>query len=64
MNETDRRRFGVKIQLDIFDTENQKIGGANDYQSTMEPHSQWKFSALVVHSKAISAKVAAVAESP
>ena len=63
-NETDRNRFGVKIQLELFDAANQKAGNATDYQASIEPHGQWKFSALVVNSKAVSAKVAAVEESP
>jgi len=63
-NKTDRRRFGVKIQLDLFDAADQKIGGATDYQPTIEAQGRWQFSALVVNAKAVTAKVAAVAESP
>ena len=63
-NETDHRRFGVKIHLDLFDATDQKIGTATDYQPSIEPHARWQFSALVVNAKTVSAKVAAVEESP
>jgi len=63
-NETDRRRFGVKIQLDLFDSADQKIGAANDYQATVEPGGQWQFKALVVNSKAVAAKAVAIEEAP
>ena len=64
INETDRRRFGVRIKLDLFNVVEQKIGGANDYQAALEPHSRWQFSALVVDAQAVTAKVAAIEESP
>lgn len=63
-NETDRRRFGVKLQLDLFDAAEQKIGGAKDYQAAIEPRGRWQFSALVVDARAVTAKVAAIEESP
>ncbi len=63
-NETDRQRFGVRVKLGLFDTTEQRIGGANDYQPTLEPRGQWSFSALVVGARAVTAKVAAVEESP
>ena len=63
-NETDRRRFGVKVLLELFDAAGQKIGTASDYQPAVEPHAQWQFSALVVNAKAVTAKVAAVEEAP
>ena len=63
-NKTDRRRFGVKVHLDLFDSAAQKIGAATDYQASIEPHARWQFSALVVNGQAVTAKVAAVEESP
>ena len=63
-NETDRRRFGVKVHLDLVDANGQKIGAATDYQASIEPRARWRFSALVVNAKAVTAKVTAVDESP
>jgi len=61
-NASDRQRFGVKIQFDLFDDSGQKVGAAKDYQQLIEPKSEWKFHALVVTSKATSAKVASITE--
>lgn len=61
-NTAERQRFGVKLQFDLFDDAGQKVGTAKDYQSVIEPKGDWKFRALVVTSKAISAKIASVTE--
>jgi hypothetical protein len=61
-NSSDRQRFGVKLQFDLFDDTGQKVGTAKDYQSVIEPKAEWKFRALVVTSKATSAKIASVTE--
>ena len=55
-------RFGVRVQLDLFDAAGQKVGTANDYQQLIEPNSQWRFHAVVVHSKAVSARLASITE--
>jgi hypothetical protein len=61
-NPSERQRFGVKIHFDLFDDTGQKVGTAKDYQSLIEPKGEWKFRALVVTSKATSARVASVTE--
>jgi hypothetical protein len=61
-NAADRQRFGVKIQFDLFDDSGQKVGGAKDYQQVIEPKGEWKFRALIVSSRATSAKVASITE--
>jgi hypothetical protein len=61
-NTAERQRFGVKLQFDLFDDAGQKVGTAKDYQSVIEPKGEWKFRALVVTSKATSAKIASVTE--
>ena len=63
-NETDRHRYGVRVKLEVFDEAEKQIGRANDYQPNLEPHGRWQFSALVVGARAVTAKVAAVEESP
>src|SRR5450432_509367 len=52
-NESDRRRFGVRIHLDLFDATESKVGSTTDYQKAIEPRGEWQFSALVVNSKAV-----------
>ncbi len=61
-NETDRRRFGVKVELDVLDETGQKVGSAKDYQPALEPRAEWRVRALVVGSKAASAKLACITE--
>jgi hypothetical protein len=62
INTTDRQRFGVKIELDLFDEAGKKVGTAKDYQQLIEPHGQWQFKALCVDAKSKSAKVASIKE--
>jgi hypothetical protein len=61
-NMTGRQRFGVRVELELFDESGNKLGGASDYLEVLEPHAEWKFRALVVNKRAASAKVAAVRE--
>ena len=61
-NPSERQRFGVKIAIDLFDDAGQKLGVATDYQQVLEPKGKWQFKALVVDSKAASAKVASIKE--
>jgi len=61
-NVSARQRFGVKVELDLFDAAGAKVGKAKDYQQVQEPGSEWHFKALIVESKARSAKLAAITE--
>lgn len=61
-NLTDRRRFGVKVELDLFDRTGEKIGTTKDYQNTIEPRAEWRFKALVMDGKADSAKLTVIKE--
>ena len=61
-NSADLRRFGVKIQLDLLDVSNQKIGTASDYQQIIEPKGNWTFKALVVDPKTTSVHLASISE--
>jgi len=61
-NLTDRRRFGVKVELDLLDRSGQKIGATKDYQSTLEPHVAWHFKALVIDRTVDSARLTAIKE--
>jgi hypothetical protein len=63
VNTTNRQRFGVKVELELFDAAGAKIGVATDYQSVMEAGAEWSYHALVIEKKVVSAKVAAVNES-
>ena len=62
VNTTHRQRFGVKVELDLFDPGGKWVANASDYQGVIEPNAEWKFSALVVEPKAASAKIVAMKE--
>jgi hypothetical protein len=62
MNPTNRQRFGVKVELDLFDAAGKKVATATDYQQVIEPEGKWQFKALVVDSKAATAKLASIKE--
>jgi hypothetical protein len=63
-NNSDYQRFGVKIELDILDVANRKVGAASDYTQVIEPRKTWTFRALVTDAKASSAEVGRIAEEP
>jgi hypothetical protein len=61
-NQSARQRFGVKVELDLFDESGAKLGSATDYVQVIEPHKEWKFRAMVTEPKVTKAKVAAITE--
>ena len=63
-NTSDSQRFGVKIELEVLDVANRKVGAASDYTQVIEPHKTWAFRALVTDAKASTARVARIVEEP
>ena len=61
-NTTDRQRFGVRIEFELLDDLGNKVGTAKDYQQVMEAGVEWHCKALVVESKAASARLAGIKE--
>ena len=61
-NNSDRQRFGVKIELDLLDEQDNKIGTAGDYLAVLEPHKGWQFRALLTQSRAVKVRVAKIEE--
>ena len=61
-NETDRQRFGVNVELEVFDRAGTKLGTAKDAAQIIEPRAEWKFRALIVPKNAASARVVGVKE--
>ena len=62
-NESNRRRFGVRVQLNLFDSAGARVGGATDYcPQVLEPKTEWGFAATVLTSSATSAKLASITE--
>lgn len=63
-NLSDHRRFGVKVEFGLFDTNGNPVGKATDYQPVLEPRGDWHCKALVMYSKAGSAKFNSIHEDP
>ena len=61
-NDTDRQRFGVKIELDLLDEQDDKIGGASDYIAVLEPQDKWQFKALLAEPRTVQARLATIVE--
>jgi hypothetical protein len=61
-NRSTRERFGVKVEVELLDDAGQKIGVASDYRQVLPAGAPWQFKALVVDSKAKSAKLSWIKE--
>ncbi|HEV2394207.1 MAG TPA: FxLYD domain-containing protein [Verrucomicrobiae bacterium] len=61
-NLASRQRFGVKVELNLFDEFDRKVGTATDYEQVLEPGAEWHFKALVLDSNATTAKLATITE--
>jgi hypothetical protein len=62
-NPSAKRRFGIRVELDLFNAADRKIGTAKDYQQVIEPNGEWHFRAMVVASKdTASARLASIKE--
>jgi hypothetical protein len=61
-NKSNRQRFGVKVELDLYDDKNARIGSATDYAQVIEPGKDWKFKAMVTEPNAVRAEMAAITE--
>jgi hypothetical protein len=61
-NTTGRQRFAVRIEFELLDDLGNKVGTAKDYQQVMEAGAEWHCKALVVESKAASARLAGLKE--
>jgi hypothetical protein len=63
-NETDKPRFGVTVELGLFNAANTRLGSARDYKDTIEPHGEWTFRALLTQKSVASARLSSVREQP
>ncbi|MEO7675508.1 MAG: FxLYD domain-containing protein, partial [Verrucomicrobiota bacterium] len=61
-NATDRQRFSVTVELDLFDAHDAKVGSASDFAPLIEPRKEWNFKALVTDAAAVRAEVSALKE--
>jgi hypothetical protein len=61
-NDTDRTRYGVKIELALLNADGETIGKATDYHQVLEARSEWKFRALVLERKATGVRLEQIQE--
>lgn len=61
-NDSDHQRFGVRVELDLFDTVGTKVGTATDYRQMLDPRATWQFRAIVTDRRATAAKFVGVKE--
>jgi len=61
-NESDRQRFGIKVELNLLNAQGEKVGSASDQAGSILPGKEWKFKALVMERKSARAEVARVTE--
>ena len=61
-NDSAHQRFGVNIELELTDARGNKAGTAKDYRAVLEPRQEWRFRALVLDSKAVTAKMSSIRE--
>jgi hypothetical protein len=61
-NDLTRQRFGVKIQLDLVDVNEGRVGSASDYRAVLQPGEVWQFRALALEPAAVSATLVSITE--
>jgi hypothetical protein len=61
-NDLARQRFGVKIQLDLLDVNEGRVGSASDYRAVMQPAEVWHFRALALEPAAVWASLVSISE--
>ena len=61
-NEAAAKRFGVRVDLYLLDRAGRAVGVATDYAPVIEPSGSWRFRALVLDQRAVSARVREIKE--
>jgi hypothetical protein len=61
-NDLTRQRFGVKLQLDLLDADEGRVGSASDYRPVMQAGEVWQFRALALEPAAVTATIVSIQE--
>jgi len=61
-NASAHQRYGVRIELALSTQDGRSAGTAKDYRAVLEPNQEWHFRALVLDSRADTARVASISE--
>jgi hypothetical protein len=62
LNNSNRQRSGVTVELDLLDAGGQKVGIAKGSRPALDPGAKWEFKVSVGNAKAASARLAAIKE--
>ena len=62
MNLSTRRRFGVRIEIEMKDESGRVLAPTKDYSATIEPGATWNYKAVILTKGAVSGRVAAITE--
>lgn len=57
-----KRRFAVRVEIELKDESGKVLDPAKDYTATLEPGAEWNFKALVLAKNAASGRVTAITE--
>lgn len=63
-NDSDHQRYGVRVEFELLDVSGKNVGKASDYKDVIEPRKEWRYRALVLTKKAVSARLVSVNEDP
>jgi hypothetical protein len=61
-NGAERKRLGVRIELEVLDSGGSKVGSTRDYVQLIEPGNEWHFRALINSTNAAAARLGAITE--
>jgi hypothetical protein len=57
-----RRRFGVRVELALYDREGRVCGSAQDYTAALPAGESWRFRAMVINPQAVRAEISRITE--
>lgn len=61
-NSSTAKRFGVRVELYLLDRSGRQVAIATDYTPVIEPNGSWRFRALVLDQRAVSARIKEIKE--
>ena len=61
-NDSEYERYGVRLNLDLFNSKGAKIGTATDYKESLTPHQEWQFHAMVLEPKTAKVELGTIKE--
>ncbi len=57
-----RRRFSVRVELDLRDGAGKSIGTTSDYAAIIEPNAEWRFHAMILPKEVVGVRIVRIRE--